>query len=447
MHPFIAGRVLFPIQERLKGKSTYAFLNELERSQWFPAGRIEELQFGRLKQHLEFAYQHVPYYRRLFDENETQPHRIKDLTDFHRVPFLTRELLRDQFESLRASPTIRRVQKMSTGGSTGSPVAVLVDPIRNSFIDAARLRSHRWFDADMGAREIVLWGSPIEVTRQDYIRYFRDRLLNSRLLSAFNMGEANLAKYTEILLKYQPVKMYGYASALYLLAQYFRKAKQRPPKSLKVIFATAEPLFDFQRKTIEECFGVRVAVEYGARDAGLMANECPDGGMHIPAEGMIIEVNRSGSNQAGEIIVTNLHSRAMPIIRYRTGDVGELASDPCSCGRGLPLLKKVEGRQTDFIMTRDGRVIHALAVIYVLRECPQVEKFQVVQDSMDKLTVTIVPRMELQSTVREQIIHDLQKVLGTTTEISLVTASEILTTASGKFRYVISKCLNQGTSS
>jgi len=103
------------------------------------------------------------------------------------------------------------------------------------------------------------------------------------------------------------------------------------------------------------------------------------------------------------------------------------------------LLKKIDGRQTDFIMTPDGRVVHALAVIYVLRECPQIEKFQVIQDSIDKLTVTIVPRAELQVAVRERIVHDLQRVLGTEMQIDLVISSVIPSSASGKFRYVVSK--------
>ena len=439
MHPYIARHIVFPFQERLKGKKTYKILKELENSQWLSAKRVQELQFSRLKDHLAFAYQHVPYYRRVFDQHGLHPAQINDFSDFRRIPPLTRELLRKHFDDLQARVPIRGIQKMSTGGSTGSPVAVLVDSQRNSFIDAARLRSHRWFEADMGVREIVLWGSPIEITRQDHIRYLRDRLLNSRLLSAFNMGEKSLAEYSDIIVAYQPVKMYGYASALYLLAQYFQRTKTRPPQTLKVIFATAEPLFDFQRTTIEEVFGAKVAVEYGARDAGLMANECPNGSLHVPAEGMVVEIDGSGSDSAGEITVTNLYSRAMPIIRYRTGDVGVLGAEPCSCGRGLPVLKKVDGRQTDFIITPDGRVIHALAVIYVLRELPEIEKFQVMQASIDKLTVTVVPRAELENGVRKKISHDLQRVLGSAMEIDVVTAPEIALTASGKHRYVISK--------
>ena len=438
MHPFLARQFVFPLQECLKGKRTHALLDELEKSQWLPPGRVQDLQFVRLKSHLEFAYQHVPYYRQLFDEQDTRPDRIKDFTDFRRIPCLTRESLRQQFESLRASAPIRGVQKLSTGGSTGSPVAVLVDPLRNSFIDAARLRSHRWFGADMGVREVVLWGSPIEITRQDYIRYVRDRLLNSRLLSAFDLGEINLANYSEIIVQYRPVKMYGYASALYLLARYFQETKQTPPRSLKAIFATAEPLFDFQRETIQEVFEVKVSVEYGARDAGLMANECPNGGLHVPAEGMVVEIDRSGEDALGEIVVTSLFSRAMPIIRYRTGDIGELASGPCSCGRGLPWLKKVEGRQTDFLVAADGRILHALAIIYILREMTAVREFQVIQETFDRVVILLVAEDSFSKKDESSIVQKVRKLLGEEVEVVVDRTTEIPRPPSGKFRYVVS---------
>lgn len=439
MHPLISRDIVFRLQEWVKGKNTYASLHELEKSQWLSQEQLLELQFVRLRSHLDYAYQHVAYYRALLDEHDARPDRIKDLGDYRRIPFLTRDTLRDQFARMCSSAPPRGVQRMSTGGSTGSPVAFLVDAVRNTFIDAVRLRTHRWFGADMGCREIVLWGSPIEVARQDYVRLARDRLLNSRLLSAFNLGPEKLDEYSTFIYRYRPVKMYGYASALYLLAEFVRQNKKPVPNSLKVIFATAEPLFDFQRATIEQAFGVKVSTEYGARDAGLMANECPRGGFHIPVEGMIVEIEGADSTGLGEVVVTNLFSRAMPIIRYRTGDMAQLSSECCSCGRGLPLLRKVEGRQTDFLVTPDGRVIHALAVIYVLRDCPDIEKFQVVQESLRQITASVVPRRALSASVKQGLISGLQKAVGPGIDIHLDSVSEIPTTASGKFRYVISK--------
>ena len=227
MHPLLVNRLIFPLHERLKGKPTHRRLRELEDSQWLSPEALQELQWARLHRHLDWAYRQVPYYTRLLDDHELPPRRVQSFENFARIPVLTKEILRDRFQDLQPRNRIRGVQRLSTGGSTGVPVTVLVDRERSAFTDATRLRAHRWFGADMGAREIVLWGSPIEVTRQDRMRAFRDRLLNSRLLSAFDLGEDALARYASLLQAYRPDKLYGYASALALLAGYLARTGWR----------------------------------------------------------------------------------------------------------------------------------------------------------------------------------------------------------------------------
>jgi phenylacetate-coenzyme A ligase PaaK-like adenylate-forming protein len=438
MHPAIVRAIVFPLQEFAKGKPTLARLIELEKSQWFSREQIRALQLERLRQLLSFAYKQVPYYRELFDEHRIVPDQIRSLKDLSRIPMLEKTVIRSRFDDLHPQHLPGRVQKMSTGGSTGSPVTILVDSERAAFTDAARMRAHRWYDADMGEREIVLWGSPIELGGQGMIKDLRDRLINSRLLSAFDMSEDRMLLYGEYIARYRPVKMYGYASALYLLAACLRKSGWKPPQDLKVVFATAEPLFDFQRRTVQEVFDCSVSAEYGARDAGLMANECPQGGLHIPAEGTLIEIDSPGGG-AGEIIATNLFSKAMPIIRYRTGDIGELEQGPCGCGRGLPRLKSVQGRQTDFLVTPSGKIVHALAIIYAIREMPGIKEFQVLQDEFMHVLIRVVTTAAFSNGDREQLLAKANIALGKDVQISLEKVSEISRSASGKFRYVISK--------
>jgi phenylacetate-CoA ligase len=439
MHPAIVRAIVFPLQEFAKGKPTLARLIELEKSQWLSCEQIRALQLERLRQLLSFSYTQVPYYRELFDEHQIVPERIRSLNDFSRIPTLEKAVIRSQFNDLQPQQLPRRVQKMSTGGSTGSPVTILVDSERAAFTDAARMRAHRWYHAYMGEHEIVLWGSPIELGGQGIIKDLRDRLMNSRLLSAFDMSEKRMRAYGEYIARYRPVKMYGYASALYLLAAFLKKSGWKCPQGLKVIFATAEPLFDFQRRTVEEVFECSVSAEYGARDAGLMANECPQGGSHIPAEGMLIEIDSSAAGGPGEIIATNLFSKAMPIIRYRTGDIGELDHNPCACGRGLPRLKRVQGRQTDFLVTPSGKIVHALAIIYAIREMPAIKEFQVLQDELMHVLIRVVTTPAFSNVDRERLLAKANIALGEGMRISLEIVSEIPRSASGKFRYVISK--------
>ena len=438
MHTWLVGHLLLPWHERLKGKSTFTWLSRLERTQWLSPEQLAELQWSRLRESLQFAYDHVPYYRRLLDEHELTPPRVQSPADFARIPPLTRQAIRANFDDLRARGRLRGVRKCSSGGSTGAPVTILTDMDQMGFTEAVRLRAHRWFDVQSGAREVCLWGSPIELTKQDRLRSLRDWLLNSRVLSAFDMDASRLAAYARFITRFRPEKLYCYAHAAYLFARYAARVAWTPPSSLRAVFTTAETLFDFQRQAIRDALGVPVAVEYGARDAGLMATECPKGSLHIPAEGMHIEIDRAGSDGLGEIVATNLYSAAMPIIRYRTGDLGEVGSRPCPCGRGLPSFKRLEGRSGDFLVTPAGRILHGQSIVHALRTMTTIDEFQVVQEAVDRVVISVVPSAGFSESDRQFLIDRARLLLGPHAAIAVETMQVIPRLSSGKFRHVIS---------
>jgi phenylacetate-CoA ligase len=443
MYSKVVRHLLFPLHERVKGKPTFPWLRRLEKSQWMPPAQLRELQWVALRKHLEFAYAHVPYYRRLLDEHEVPPWRVQSLEDFGRIPHLTRDQLRSSFDELQARVRLPRVTRRTSGGSTGAPAVVMVDMERMGFGEAVRLRAHRWFGLEPGAREICVWGSPIELTRQDRLRVLRDRLLNSRVLSAFRMSEALMAEYGRAITRFAPEKMVCYAHAAYVLATYLRGTGWRPPSSLRAVFTTAEMLFDFQRRAIQEVFGARAAVEYGARDAGVLASECPSGRLHIPAEGILLEVDDAGPDGLGEIVVTNLLSAAMPIIRYRIGDMGELDPTPCPCGRTLPCLKRLEGRRIDFLVTPEGLVMHPQAVVFILREVHPIQEFQIVQEEVDRLSIRIVPDAGFTETTRRAILERVERVMGPSVRVEVDLTEAIARAPSGKYRFVISKIADE----
>jgi phenylacetate-CoA ligase len=166
--------------------------------------------------------------------------------------------------------------------------------------------------------------------------------------------------------------------------------------------------------------------------------------MHITAEDIFVEVVDGGGLQlqegeAGEIVITLLATKDFPFIRYRTGDIGVLDSKLCSCGRGLPILKEIQGRSTDFLVARDGKVMHGLALIYILRDLPWVCKFKIIQENLDLTRVLIVAntRMELQDA--EDIKAAFRSRLGQAVSIVVEQVEEIPPEKSGKFRYVVSK--------
>lgn len=213
---------------------------------------------------------------------------------------------------------------------------------------------------------------------------------------------------------------------------------------IKVAFVTSEKLYDHQREKIEQVFGCPVANGYGGRDAGFIAHQCPAGSMHITSEDIVVEIMDSNGNpvpvgESGEIVVTHLATRDFPFVRYRTGDVGVLSDERCSCGRGLPVLKEIQGRSTDFVVAQDGTVIHGLALIYILRDLPGIASFKVTQESLDLVRVEIMRGSEYSEASEQAIEKVFRDRLGERVLVQFEYPDEIMPEKSGKFRYVISK--------
>jgi phenylacetate-CoA ligase len=261
------------------------------------------------------------------------------------------------------------------------------------------------------------------------------------------MSPARMDDYLALLQAWNPKAVYGYASSLALLAAHAESRGIRPKLSaLRVVSATGEPLFPHQRELIERVFGVPVSIEYGARDAGLMALQSPDGTLLQMSETHLIEVLDDVGNQVeeGEAVITSLVSEAQPFIRYRTGDVVRRSGKADPGGRGLEVLDAVIGRQTDFIVAADGRIMHALAVIYVLRAIPGVGQFKLIQHAVDRMEVQVVPDARWNDDARTAVIQGLRARLGSTLNVDLKLQDAIAPEASGKHRYVVSHVPMQG---
>ncbi|BAL25897.1 phenylacetate--CoA ligase family protein [Azoarcus sp. KH32C] len=443
LYTAFVSKLMFPAQERLKRHDTVKVRRLLEESQWWDRGRIERLQFERLQALLAHAQAHVPYYRELFGRIGFDAGKIQTAADLARLPFLGKAEIRANLDALK-SEDARDLARFNTGGSSGEPLIFFIGAERVSHDVAAKWRATRWWEVDIGDPEIVVWGSPIELGAQDHIRRWRDGLMRTELLPAFEMSESRLDNFVERIRQRRPKMLFGYPSALSLIGRHAEARGQRMDDlGVKVAFCTSERLYDDQRSTIERIFGCRVANGYGGRDAGFIAHQCPSGGMHLTAEDIVVEiVDTQGKpvpiGESGEIVVTHLATRDFPFIRYRTGDVAALDPAPCACGRGLPLLKDIQGRTTDFVVARDGTVMHGLALIYVVRDLPQVAAFRIVQESLDLTRIIVVPADGYGPEIEARIRQGMANRLGQDVRIEIETAAEIRPEKSGKYRYVMS---------
>jgi phenylacetate-CoA ligase len=442
---FIAN-VFFPLHEWLKGHDSVALRRQLEASQWWPVERLEAYRIERLRSFLQDIGQRVPYYRELFKHQGFEPSTIQTLTDLCALPLLTKPVIRENIEQLKAEGH-GPLTRYNTGGSSGEPLIFYMGKARKSHDVAAKWRATRWWGVDIGDREMVVWGSPIELGAQDRGRRIRDGLLRSRLLPAFEMSPANLDRFVDAIRAYRPAMLFGYPSSLALIAGHARsKGLTMDRLGIRVAFVTSEKLYDEQRATISTVFGCPVANGYGARDAGFIAHECPSGGMHLSAEDIVVElIDNEGqpvrAGEPGEIVVTHLATGDFPLVRYRTGDIAAMEDRPCPCGRGLPMLKEIQGRTTDFVVAADGTVMHGLALIYILRDLPAVEAFKIIQESMERTVVQVVPGAEFSSEDEQRIVQGLQQRLGKNVSIEVEQVSAISAEQSGKYRYVMSKVM------
>lgn len=435
---------LFPLHERLKGHSTVEVLRAMERSQWLTGAELEQLQGRRLREFLVRIGNHVPYYRDLFAALDFDPASVNTCTDLQRLPLTGKADIRANMDRLTAD-NAGKLEQFSTGGSSGEPLIFYRGKERVSHDVAAKWRATRWWGVDIGDPEIVVWGSPIELGSQDRVRLVRDKFLRTELMSAFEMSNANLLQFTRRIRKLRPRMLFGYPSSLALLAEYVTSNGYAVDDlGIKVVFVTSERLYPHQREAIETAFGAPVANGYGGRDAGFIAHQCPQGALHITAEDIVVEiVSADGevlrAGEKGEIVITHLATGDFPFVRYRTGDVGSLSSEACACGRGLPVLAEIEGRSTDFVKAADGTVLHGLALIYVLREIPDVEEFRIVQETISRITVQIVTSATDTAQLERKVTEQFRRRLGDSLVVNFVYVSTIEREASGKFRYVVSQ--------
>ena len=440
---FIA-KLVFPLQERVKKHDTVRVRRQMEESQWWSAERIAALQVERLKAFLTDIGANVPYYRELFASTGFDPRAVKSTGDLQALPFLTKAVIKEHTDALRADDA-KGLARFNTGGSSGVPLIFFIGTERVTHDVAAKWRATRWWDVDIGDAEVVVWGSPIELGTQDRMRLIRDKLMRTELLPAFEMSDERVEAFIARIRQMRPKMVFGYPSAISHIAGYAEKKGLRlDDLGVKVVFVTSERLYDHQREVISRVFASPVANGYGGRDAGFIAHACPSGSMHITAEDIVVEIIDGEGNvlprgKSGEIVVTHLATRDYPFVRYRTGDVGVLSDHACPCGRGLPVLSEIQGRSTDFVIAADGTVMHGLALIYVLRDIPGVASFKIVQETTLLTTVFVEPGKLFKAEDVTRIEDGLKRRLGDAVTIDVKLVDVVPAEASGKFRYVISR--------
>lgn len=241
---------------------------------------------------------------------------------------------------------------------------------------------------------------------------------------------------------YDPDVIVSYPGLLKTVVE-SRNLKIRP----RLVFSTAEILGKDVRALIGKVLGARVIDSYGCVEAGDIAWECPYGyeGYHINMDSVVVEFVKGGENVAagedGEIVLTTLFNYAMPLIRYRIGDVGSFSDENCLCGITLPLMHSLKGRFNDFITLPDGRKLSPW-FFWNSIDLTGVAQFRIVQEKIDVIRVLLKVAENYEVEQMEKTIKELRKVFGGQVNVVVDIVDKLPRDTSGKMRSVISKIQN-----
>lgn len=443
MNPFLVRKVLYPLHEGLQGRRTVSYMREMDDSQWWSAQRISDYQLTKLRRLLVHARKTVPYYGRVLDGLGLRPEELS-WDDLVKLPIMDKEIFKANEQDIISEVYRDRLIRLRTGSSTGTPMWFYSCTHTQAYQNAAKMRCRSWWGIRPGDTMFEFWASPIELSRRGRITVLKDQLfMNHYMLSALDMTPEVMTGYVELMNRRRPKVIVGYPSAMELLSQHIRDT---PGLQLhfapKGVVVTAEVLLPRQRELVQEVFGAPVINEYGARDGGLLAYECPHGSMHIVAENVVLEVDESTGvdedSRTGDVLVTNLESVAYPFVRYRVGDQVTLSDRVCTCGRGLPTLEKIVGRKTDWLVDSTGKRIHGLVVAHTIGKVQGVKQFQIVQDRSTALTVKVVRNAFYEPRDDHFIVESMRPYFSGPMEITVVHVDAIDASSSGKHRFIVS---------
>jgi len=398
------------------------------KSQWLKPVEIEKLSVRKLRALIKHSYENVPYYHKIFKERNLSPEDIKSVKDLQKLPPLTKRIIRENFDKLIASNfPVKDLVPWSTTGTT-EPFKFMQDRDSLMWINAAVLHSFYWVGYRRFDKLVNVWGFPKDL--HSWKPWQRQLTI-----STFGADDQRIKYYVKLIKNFKPKGIRGYASSLYILA------KQASGIKLDFAISTSEVLYDHYRKLIERKFGCEVYDNYSSREF-MIASECKQHiGYHIAAENVIVEFVRDDEHVApgerGEILITDLTKYGMPFIRYKIGDVGRFSNEVCPCGRGLPLMRSIEGRIQDIVFTPSGKFI-GLGVGFIFQDL-SIEQFQLVQKTKGELVVRIVKDQRYPEVDTQFILDQLRKYLGADMKLEVEFVDKIPATRSGKRLVAVSK--------
>jgi phenylacetate-CoA ligase len=430
------------IPDRLKLGSEFAdYSEELLRNERLTRAELDAMQLAKLRELIEHCWKHVPFYKASFDRAGFTPGHLKTLADFSRVPPLTRIDLRDHFEELRAGNASQfQPEQCASGGATGQPVKFLLDRKAIALEKACVLR--HWVRSGYKAGEPTanLRGLRLALKSGEYSVI--DKGENCLYLSSYHLTPETVAAYAKAFNTFRPTLFNSYASSAALFANLVEHSELKT-HSPRAIVCASETLYPHQRERIESVFKSAVWDWYGLTELVGNASECErHNSYHISMEQGYFEVLDDNGlavapGEVGEIVATGLHNFSMPLVRYRTGDLGEFTDELCPCGRTSRMINSIQGRVFEFIETPSGVRLTATALNVHDNTWDNVIRFQYVQTQPDSVTLRVIKADSYTEADEKRIQRRMGARFGDEIHLRIEYVSEMPRTARGKTPLIV----------
>jgi len=440
--------ISIPAYYYFKNKPTYKYWKVLERTQYYTEQALKNIQWARLLSILNYVYDNNTFYRNILTNANIHPLDIKCFDDIKKIPIVTKEDIRNAQDDIISKGYEKKyLIKYKTGGSTGTSFEGYITEECSELRNSCTIRHDRWSGWDLGDAVGAVWGNiNTDRTIKEIIKEYI--LTKYIFLDTMNVNEYTVKLFANQWQKVKPSLLFGHAHSLYLLAQYVSDLNLSTIRPRSII-SSSMTLMDHERKKIENVFGVKVYDRYGCEEVGLIASECEKHmGMHLNIEHLYIEIinekgNTANLGEEGNIVVTDLLNRAMPIIRYKLGDIGILSDIKCPCGRGLPLLGKVKGRTADYLKKMDGSKISGISLIEnTLTNIPGIKQMQIIQKSYEQFQIRLVVSTRYCQESEKRLIAYMKKIFHDEIDILIDYVENIATSKSGKYRFSICEIID-----
>ena len=380
MYQKIVKNIIYPLSDKLLGLSINKNLKKNRSIQWHSADALSALQKKKIFAILSHCNDHIPYYQNLFKDYSFDLNG-DILQEIKKIPFLTKKIIKQHLPSDLTDGNRNIYTKEKTSGSSGEQGEFYLDREAFSKIIAAQTLYWEWAGYSFGKKAIQTGINP----ERGFKKQVKDKILLIKYSDAFKINTKTIKKALNPVRNKKDYFFIGYPSSIYSYAK-FAEELDINDVSFKAIISLGDKMFSHYRKLIEKKFNTEVFDTYGAAEGLMIAGECPEHKYHILSSHVHVEiVDKNGKTvpdgKLGEVVVTSLDNFLMPLIRYKIGDLAIKSKkiNSCKCGRNLPIIDKIIGRDTDILYTPKLKVLVVHFFTGIFEHFPEIKQFQVEQ--------------------------------------------------------------------